>query len=160
MPSLPLLSSTPETTKDTHHVSTTNQYREAAYHQDSQGRYVAQSYRVQRPLDPSSPVLESNTKLVKRPRRSLRSQRTVLLELSSSKMTSWSSNVDLSREDHQQPSSALKPRRTETSTSLIPPSAPRPRRLATPELSDIEDERQFCGCDCKRNACKCCTSCL
>lgn len=44
---------------------------------------------------------------------------------------------------------------TEVST---PPSTPRPRRLSTPELSDIED-RPFCYCDSQKNVVMYCTSC-
>jgi hypothetical protein len=161
MPSLPLSSSAPKISKDAHHVPKTMKYREAKYHQDGQGRYVAQSYEIRAPSN-QSPLapMSGNKQHMKSFEDSSRSQSVVAVDVSSQwKTLDRATNVVCSRESLQRPQRKVQIVQKEISISTPAPSAPRPRRLPTPELSDIEDERVFCGCDIKRKVSGCCAFC-
>jgi hypothetical protein len=159
MPSLPSLSSVPKTLGIEHDASKTSKYREAAYHQDGQGRYVAQSYEVRRPLSPPSPAPMLSKHRMKLPKRSLKQSSIVVLELPCPRrIPEQSINLDQPREGPQQRPSGPTPSKIEVIKAAAPPSTPRPRRLPTPELSDIESERPFCGCDIKKHSLKSCIS--
>jgi hypothetical protein len=65
-----------------------------------------------------------------------------------------------SREGIQQDTAATGTGDAKPSKSAAPPPTPRPCRLPTPELSDIDEERPFCDCEALRKVpIKCQASC-
>ncbi|KZM19207.1 hypothetical protein ST47_g9649 [Ascochyta rabiei] len=141
MPSLPSSLSAPEMLGKNSHLPRADKYREVAYHQDDQGRYVAQSYPLWRQ---PPPVKAPPKQRLQSKGDCSRTQPIVCAEQSFPRPGSKESSVIVqSREDR----SGTKSRDIKYTKSLSPPPAPRLRRLSTPDLSDVDEERCFCDCD-------------
>lgn len=159
MPSLPSSSAPmPMMLHKIGNASKADKYREAAYHQDSQGRFVAQSYEVRPSQRLSSPATVPYRQNPQSTESSFGTGSVVVMELASCRLRSKKPAVIVqSRDGFREDVQRIKPRDTTILESKAIPPAPRPRRLSTPELSDIDEGRPFCGCDSKKGA-KCCTS--
>ncbi|KAF2622667.1 hypothetical protein BU25DRAFT_415160 [Macroventuria anomochaeta] len=151
MPSLPSSSSAPAIVMPTSHSSSSVKYREVAYHLDGQDRYVAESYEVRSPSRQSPPAPRDMQHLLQPTEYSFAPQSVMRPSLTPSKPTSKRSIIIVpSRESLQQDQPDTKPGAIKASKPVAPPLAPRPRRLSTPDLSDIEDDQPFCHCDSKK----------
>src|SRR5690242_2897316 len=158
MPSLPVTTMNPAHLWSVSQMMSSEKHREVTYHLNSRNGYVAQSYEVR------SPSRRSPTMSPAPPRFMLHAPLTKCSSLGGSGAKSNPSKpmskktvvVVQSRECVLQ-DQAHKARVIKSSELTVPPSTPRPSRLATPELSDIDDERPFCHCDFRKE--RKCASC-
>lgn len=158
MPSLLTLTLTvdgPQTFMPTKNPLSSDKFREIAYHLDGQGRYVAQSYEVRAPQSSSKPPLH-----VQSPHKGSRS--------ASSQQCSGRAGLQKPNASHRKVPAVVVVQSRESSVhdqhnddamanrslrSAVPPRAPRPDRLPTPELPELSEARPFCYCDSKRQYC-------
>lgn len=147
MPLLPSSASAPVTKTVNGHALEPKQYRDIAYHLDHQDRYITQSYEVWAPSHSSTlsiPPCMQHPQLTKNSFSSHSSTRTNSI---SPRVVPEKSLVVIQwLEGLQQDTSKAGNGNATPSKPAVPPPAPQPRRLPTPELSDIDEERPFCEC--------------
>lgn len=156
MPSLPLTLAAPTTLMTTSHASNSHKCREVEYHLNGRDRYVAQSYEVRSPSHHSHIVPPASPRSMQHPLSSKYSSlRRSAVRLERFKPKAGKSVVVVqSRECVLQDQAHTKAKAVKSSELTTPSPTPRPRRLPTPDLSDIDDDRPFCRCDSRKD----CTS--
>ncbi|KAJ4989309.1 hypothetical protein SVAN01_05214 [Stagonosporopsis vannaccii] len=159
MPSLPLTSMTHATLTTAGHASSSDKYREVAYHFNGRDQCMAQSYEIRSPshgVPALSPQPSRDTQHTLSPRRS--SLRQSCARLDSFKPESGRSVLVVQSREYVLQDQAHKATATNSEDFTEPPTTPRPRRLATPDLSDVDEDRPFCHCefrkDCKSASCQ------
>lgn len=149
----PLLqpSSTSTSAMKSIHTATRYIHREVLYHVDHEGRSTVQSYET-RPASRRSTTMQQPS--WQRPKASENHPALHCSERAGpngSKSTSRSPIVIVqSREGPQFDSIESNGKAENSQRSAAPPPAPQPRRLPTPELSDLGDDEPFCHCDVKK----------
>jgi hypothetical protein len=147
MTSLPKQSSTPASAMHISQATTHTNHREILYNADNQGRYAVQSYEVREWTRTESPIWQAlqptdNWPVLQSIERA---------DLANSRSTSRSSVIVVqSREDSQLDKPGSKGMTAKLPKSAAPPPAPRPHRLSTPDLSDLDEDGPFCHCDAKK----------
>lgn len=152
MPSLPEPSSVPASAMHASHTSTPYNYREVSYHLDNRGRYAIESYEVRPPSLRSPPASSPYTQRLQPTGYHLVLRSTERSNPTDPRTTPQNPIIVVqSCEGLQLDKAGSKGMAADSPKSAAPPPAPRPRRLSTPELSDLDEERLFCYCDAKKN---------
>jgi hypothetical protein len=148
MSSLPERLSTSASAMRHTHPATHYNCREVLYHVDHQGRYAVQSCEV-RPPSRQSPTRQPPSR-----QRLQESDDCPMLQpierasLNRSRSTSRRAIIVVqSREGLRLDRPQVKGVLANSQKPAAPPPAPRPQRLPTPELSDLDDDEPFCHCD-------------
>lgn len=158
MPSLPVTTMNPAHLLTTSYTISSDKYREVAYHLNGRDGYVAQSYEVRLPSRRSPSLSSDPSRFMMHASLTKRSS----LEgsgakLNSSKSMSKKTVVVVQSRECVLQDQAHKARVVKSSELTVPPPTSRPSRLATPDLSDIDDDRPFCHCDFRKE--RKCASC-
>jgi hypothetical protein len=151
MSSLPKQSSTPASVTKSSHVAMHYNRREVLYHADHRGRYAVQSYEVRPPSRQPTTTQRSNWQ---HPQPSNHYPVLQSVERASpTESRSASRNpiaIVQSRVSLQVNRPESKGVAAISQKLAAPPPAPRPQRLPSPELSDLDDDEPFCCCDIKK----------
>lgn len=127
---------------------TQHNHRETSYHMDGQGQYAIQSYEIRAPSRHSVRTPPPRWRRLQptdysRVLHSIKREATI----ESTSGSRGSNIVAQSREACQLDKARFKDIAANPPKSLETPPAPRPRRLSTPDLSDLDEDRPFCSCD-------------
>lgn len=125
--------------------------REVLYHVDHQGRYAVQSRGAQPPSRQAPTMQEPSRQRLQASDDCPVSQSIERASPNKSRSTSRRPIVVVqSREDYQINSVGSKSTTANSQRPTTLPLAPRPQRLPTPELPNLNDDEPFCYCDVKK----------